>query len=292
MTFDMDRPGIQKISYDCLLRLQSVYGSLKRAEKKAADYLLAQPESFAQDSIVEVAAKAGCSEATLVRLGQRLDYNGYAEMKAAVLSNAEDRVCLYENIQPEDSGIAVLHKVFQSSVQSILDTRKLLDAEAYQRAVDVLRQAKKIQFLGIGDASIVALAGYHKFFRLGIDARYSDDYDMNLMIAAQLTRADAIVVISHSGNTETTLRVLKCAKEVGATSICITNSPMSPIGKQADILLLTAAFGHQMMGEAMTKRIPSLCIVESLYMNTLMQISQQQAEILEISTRALMHNKI
>lgn len=293
MPIDMESPSISKISYTCLLRLQSVYDSLKSAEKKAADYLLAQPESFATDSIVEVAAKAGCSEATLVRLGHRLDFNGYAELKAAVLADVEDETAwLYQGIHPEDDAVSVMKKVFDSSTQSIEDTFKLIDTDAYIKAVDVLRHAKKIQFVGVGDAAVVAEAGHHKFFRLGLNVNYSRDYDMSLMIASQMEPGDVVIAISHSGRTETTLKTLRCAKDHGATILSVTNAPFSPIGKHADILLLTAAFGQKMMGEAMTKRIPSLCIIESLYINVLHKISAGQTEALERASEALLKNKL
>lgn len=292
MKFDTTQPSIQKISYTCLLRLQSVYDSLKTAEKKAADYLLAEPESFARDSIIEVAANAGCSEATLVRLGQRLDFNGYAELKAAVLKDSAEPVCLYEGIELEDSPVTVMQKVFHSSMQSIEDTLKLMDSQAYERAVEVLLQAEKIQFLGVGDAAMVASAGYHKFFRLGMNVYYSQDFDMGLMTASQLGPKGVLIAVSHSGNTKSTLQTLKCAKERGATIISVTNAPLSSIGKNADILLLTAAFSHQMMGEAMIKRIPSLCIIESLYINAMMKITPERTKVFEDCTQALMINKV
>lgn len=293
MNIDMSSPQIKKISYLCLLRIQSVYDSLKSAERKAVDYLLAEPDSFAKDSIVEVAAKAGCSEATLVRLGYRLAFDGYSELKAAILKEdvQEDLHCLYEGIEEQDSAVTVMQKVMKSSIQSLEDTVSLIDSQEYEKAVEAILSAGRLQFAGIGDASVVAMSAYYKFFRLGMNVYFSQDYDIGLMMASQLAKGDAFVAVSHSGDTKTTLNMLRCAKERGATTIVVTNCPFSPIGKQGDILLSTAVFGENMIGESMAKRIPSFCLMESLYINALTRITDEQRKMLEGRDHALLINK-
>ena len=47
--------------------------------------------------------------------------------------------------------------------------------------------------------------------------------------------------------------VVKRAQDAGATVIAITNFPVSPIAKHADILLLTAAFSQHHTGEVISK---------------------------------------
>lgn len=293
MTVDLSDPNIQKISYPCLLRIQSVYDSLKSAERKAVDFLLLDPVFFSKKSIGEVAARAGCSEATLVRLGNRLGFEGYSELKSSILKeNTQEKLeCLYEGIEEGDDAPAVMEKVMRSSIQAVEDTVSLIDSQAYQNAVDALLSAGKLQFAGTGDAAVVAMSGYHKFFRLGWDVYFSQDYDMTLMMAAQLRQGDVFLAISHSGATKTTLTPLRCAKERGATTISITNSPFSPIGKQSDIVLTTAAFGENMIGERMAKRIPAFCLIESLYINALVFTDAKRRVELEDRDRALLLNK-
>ena len=71
----------------------------------------------------------------------------------------------------------------------------------------------------------------------------------------------------------------------------MTNYPFSPIGKQADILLTTAVFGENMIGESMAKRIPSFCLMESLYINALTHIDSGQRAQLKQRNQALTVNK-
>jgi len=72
--------NIHRIPHNCALKLQAVYGKLKTAEKKAADFILQNPDAIFGLSIVEFAERAGCSEATIVRLSKRIGYEGYPEL--------------------------------------------------------------------------------------------------------------------------------------------------------------------------------------------------------------------
>ena len=180
MTVDLSDPQIQKITYQCLLRIQSVYDSLKSAERRAVDFLMTDPEFLAKNSIVEVAVRAGCSEATLVRLSYRMGFGSYSDLKAAVLKEdaTENLECLYEGIEEHDDAPTVMGKVMRSSIQAIEDTVSLIDPQAYQRAVDAILAAGRLQFAGIGDAGVVAMSGYYKIFRLGMNVYFSQDDDL------------------------------------------------------------------------------------------------------------------
>ena len=84
----------------------------------------------------------------------------------------------------------------------------------------------------------------------------------------------------------------KYAKFRGATILVITNYPLSPIAKMADIVLLTATFIPNMFGEIMTKRIPELCLLETLYVNTVMRSGREACDSLSNATKAISINKL
>lgn len=280
------------ISHKCLVKINAVYKSLKSAEMKAIDYLLTHPMEFANNTIVDLAAEAGCSEATIVRVARKLGFSGYVELKGALLRTKNDRDVLYEEISSDDSEIDVVRKVFQTSIQAISDTLNIIDISQYELAVKALRNAGKILFVGAGDASTVAMTGCYKFSRVGINSIFSQDYDIQLISASQLKKGDVVVAISHSGRTKTVIDVVRTAKNEGATIISITNFPMSTLSKLSGISLITAAYVKNLIGEIMTKRIPALCIIESLYISLVRQMDINNATIMEKSNEILTINKI
>jgi RpiR family transcriptional regulator, carbohydrate utilization regulator len=289
----MNENHLEKIPHNCLLKIKAVYDSLKTAEKKAVDFLLEYPEEIADLTIVDFAERAGCSEATIVRLSKRLGYEGFPELKADFSSyDAPGDDFEYEGISKDDDYPTVVKKVFEASINALKDTIEIMDQEEYEKAVTALLGARKILWCGLGDAALVAMEAYQRFIRIGENALVSQDPDLELIMSSQLERSDVLVAISHSGKSKPVLDSIKVAKKAGATIIAITNFPISPIAKNADIVLLTAAFSTQpTTGEVVSKRVAELCIIESLYTNYLMKKGKPTHERLRMSDEVVSINK-
>ena len=266
--FAMDRQKLALIPRGCLIRVKSLYHMLKTAERKAADHLLDHPEGISELSIVDYAAAAGCSEATIVRLSKKLGYQGFPELKADFGSNAgQENHYDYQGIRSTDEPPAVVDKVFEANVQALKDTQGVLDMDQYRRALEALLGASRILFCGLGDAALVAMEAYQRFIRIGQSCMVSEDPDVQLIQAAHLGKGDVVMAFSHSGRSLTVVNTVKQARAAGAVAIGVTNFPVSPLGKNADIVLQTAAFSTRVTGEVVSKRVTQLCIVESLYIN-------------------------
>ncbi len=293
MPIKMSERSMELIPHSCLVKLQAIYDSLKTAEKKAADLLLEKPEFFSAATIVEAAEAAGCSEATLVRLARKLGYGGYPELKAHLTRKKDENpTVLYAGITDDDDYDSVTEKVFQASIQALKDTLNIIHKTEYKKAVEAIAGAGRIVLCGVGDAANVAFSGFQKFIRVGAVVHASADPDIQLIAASHLSRGDVILAISHSGKTKSVVDVVKYSKVTGATVICITNYPVSPLAKNSDIVLLTAAFTEHVKGEVMSKRVAELCLLESLFVNVLLKKKDQFIDGLQRSNNALEVNKI
>lgn len=283
----------RKIPHILLVRLEALYDTLKSAEKKAADLLIKDTEYFINSTIVETAKKAGCSEATLVRLARKLGFKGYSELKDYLLESSKDNpIELYEGITERDSVKDIIYKIFESSIQTLKDTLNFINIEDYIRAVDYISNANKILFIGVGDAYPVALSGCQRFLRIGFTAYASADFDTQLIYTTHLITNDVVIAISHSGKTKTIVDVVKYAKNLGIKIISVTNFPLSPLAKHSDIVLLTAAFTGQLGKEVIPKRIAEMCIIESLFINVLLKKRDVFTSALERSNSAVSINKL
>jgi DNA-binding MurR/RpiR family transcriptional regulator len=276
------------------IRIQSVYDTLKTAERKAADYILGYPEDFVNGSISESARGSDASEATFVRLSRKLGYPGFPELKAAagLTGEGEPDSEIGLSMDNEQNPAEVMRRIFESSVVSLQDTVKIIDPEAYAQAVDAMESAGKMVFAGTGDAFAVAYAGYLRFARSGFDASCPMDFDLQIISVSQLKPGDLLIVVSYSGRTKTMLELAKTAKSIGVTVLLITNFPLSPLAKQSDIVLCAAAFAPITSGEVMSKRIPEMCIMESLYTNALIRNSKKYGKPLKVSEIMLAINKL
>lgn len=289
----MNERHVEDIPRGCLVRIRSVYDTVKSAERRAIDFVLQNPREVAGLTIVGFAARAGCSQATVVRVAKRLGYRGYPELREDFAEHGQSgKITEYGGVRRSDDCATVVRKVFEASQAALRDTLNLVDPALYERAVDALVAADRILLCGVGDANLVALEAYQRFVRIGENCQVSEDPDLQLIMASHLGERDVVVAISHSGRSRTVLDVIREARAAGATVIAITNFPVSPIAKHADIVLLTAAFQQHHTGEVISKRISELCIVEGLYINFLKKKGQPALRRLKQSNHAVRVHKL
>jgi RpiR family transcriptional regulator, carbohydrate utilization regulator len=292
--YDKDElPDLENIPYKCALSIRAVYDNLKTAEKKAVNYIISNPSLIADLTIEECAKKAGCSEATIVRLSKRLGYRGFPQLKKDFAENKIGNDYLgYEEIEKDDDPFIVFKKVFESSISAINDTSSIIDKLEFKKALDALLHAKKIMFCGVGDAALVAMEAYQRFTRIGMHCLTHTDPDLQLVQTLQLEKGDVLIAISYSGRSKTVVGTVKNAKASGAVIITLTNYPVSPLTKKSDIILQTAAFSRYSTGEIISKRITQLLIIESLYINFILSKGPSAIDTLKKSNEIIMNNKL
>jgi DNA-binding MurR/RpiR family transcriptional regulator len=280
----------ERIPHRCLLKLKGLHHSLKSAERKGADFLLAHPDEVAGLGVVEFADRAGCSEATVVRLARKLGYAGFPELKRDFAEF--EPLMTYRDIASGDAPEAVARKVFANSVQALTDTLETLDWTEYTRAVEALRRARRLAFFGLGNAAVVAREVYHKFLRIGVPCFTAEDPDLQLIIVnTQLARGDVLTAISHTGESKPVLAAARQARARGIVVLGLTNFPRSTLARLADLVLLTAVFQEHVNGEIGSKRLAQLAVLESLYVNYLVREGPRLRRDLARVNQALGANK-
>ncbi|CDQ38184.1 MULTISPECIES: MurR/RpiR family transcriptional regulator [Virgibacillus] len=253
-----------------LARIRSHYGKFSDKEKRIADYILQHPQDIIHHTINQVAEDLEVAESTVFRFCQRIGFKGYQALKIALAAEIVTPMKdIHEKISDGDNIATVGEKVFRSNIKTLEDTLQIIDVHAMDRAVQTLVQANKVEFFGIGGSAIVSLDAYHKFIRSGIHVNSNFDAHMQLMSASQLSSADVAVLISHSGSTKDMMDLLHVLKEKQVTTIAITNFAKSPLTKEADILLYTAAEETEFRSEALSSRIAELSLIDVLYTNVM-----------------------
>ena len=282
--------NIELLPHALFVKIKAVYGSLKSAERRVADLMLKNFDNVRGLNISEVSDLAGCSEATVFRFSKRLGYENFVEFKKDCLQEATSNNVL--NIfSANESPLSILKKTVDISIQSLQDTLVMLDEKQFCMACGVLKNANRIVSFGIGDAAFVAESLYSKLLRINKETYTSVDIDFIDVICSHLEEGDALVCFSHSGASKKVIQVAKLAQKRGATVIAITNYPLSQLAKVADIALFTASFAESVEGEIISKRLPELCIAESLFVSILMD-NQKYEDALKQSVRSVEHNKI
>ncbi len=257
---------------DVLSTVRQSLPRLSSSEARVAEAIIADPTIVVDLTITDLAHLCGTSLSTVARFCQTLGYTGYREFRMEVASALSreaaerDRFGLADaDISPDDSAADVVAKIAFHEVLAIEQTAQGLDVEVFDRVVDAIAGATHVDLYGFGASGLTAQDLQQKLARIGISAFCSVDVHLALVSAALRRPGDVAIGISHSGLTSETIHALGVAREAGATTVAITNSPESPITDVADAVLTTQARESLYRMGAMSSRIAQLALVDFLF---------------------------
>ncbi len=276
------------------LKIKSYLNSLRPAERKVADYILAHARDTMHLSITRLAQKAQVSEGTIVKFCQRLGFRGYQDLKISLAKGSESKEeeHIYGQIQMEDDLQLITEKLFQIYHHSLKSTCQLLLEAPLQEAVDLIKKSRRIYLFGYGASSIVALDGEMKFQRINIWAQAFTDNHSQKTAAALLTPEDLVIAISDSGRTRELYRVLEVVKDVGAPIIAITSNQGSPITTLAQITLLVSSQETSFRGSAIASRIAQMTVMDLLFLGTATGSNNKTLEALKKTRLVMQESKM
>jgi RpiR family transcriptional regulator, carbohydrate utilization regulator len=176
----------------------------------------------------------------------------------------EPNPCIAADIESGNDLAAIKSKVFFASSQALRDTIEGLDDLQLERAVHALSEAKRVVVYGVGEDNPVAIDAYQKFLEAGKVAIALSDGVLIAISSLVLSKDDVVLGISHSGDSRDINDAFDRAKASGATTICITASPISPITQVSDICLFAAARQPTFGSSTRSSRIAQLAIVDTI----------------------------
>lgn len=247
-----------------LEKISSDMADFSKSEKKVAEVILANPQSAIHSSIATLAKLANVSEPTVNRFCRRLDTKGYPDFKlhlAQSLANGTPYV--NRHVDEFDSPSEYTNKIFESTMASLEVARQSIDIAMVNRVVDLLTQARKISFFGLGASSSVAHDAVNKFFRFNVPVIYFEDILMQRMSCMNSSEGDVVIFISHTGRTKSLVDVAHIARSNDATVIGITSAD-TPLARECNYVLSLAVPEDTDLYMPMASRIAQLTLIDVL----------------------------
>ncbi|MEP7705852.1 MurR/RpiR family transcriptional regulator [Paraglaciecola sp. 25GB23A] len=238
--------------------------AFSKSERKVAEVILANPQTAIHSSIATLAKMADVSEPTVNRFCRRLDTKGYPDFKlhlAQSLANGTPYV--NRHVEEHDGPEEYTKKIFESTMASLEVARQSVDIPTINRVVDLLTQAQKISFFGLGASASVAHDALNKFFRFNVPIIYFEDILMQRMSCMNCTEDDVVVLISHTGRTKSLVEIAQIARSNDATVVGITSKD-SPLGKECNLVLSLDVPEDTDMYMPMASRIAQLTLIDIL----------------------------
>ena len=266
MAFPSEPPDVADAPL--LVRLRGIRPSLTPAEERVASKVLADARGASDLTITELAQAASTSETTVLRFCKRLGLKGYPQLRLSLAAESamprEQRMA-GSDISAGDSIDDIIAKVAAVDSSAVEETAQQLDRVALKSAADAVARSTRVDIYGIGASAIVGTDLQQKLHRIGVVSFAWNDPHIALTSATLLTRQDVAIGISHSGATTETIESLSVARRRGATTVALTNFPLSPLAAAADIVLTTAARETSLRSGATASRIAALTVVDCLY---------------------------
>jgi len=243
-------------------RVQHLQAELSPAEQRVAQLVIEHPRKVLSEPIAEIAKLADVSQPTVIRFCRSLGFSGLADFKLKFAGSLTGTIPVrHSQVRMTDSTHDLSAKVIDNTVSAILRFRDQLDVNSIDRAIDILRKAKRVEFYAMGNSRVVALDGQHKFFRFRIPTSSYGDSHLFALAAELLGPGDVVIAISTTGQLPELLDAVDVARNAGADVIAITSSK-SALARKASVCLSVDHSEDSTTFLSMISRILQLLLID------------------------------
>jgi DNA-binding MurR/RpiR family transcriptional regulator len=239
---------------------------LTPAERKVARVLLADYPVRGLEPVAKLAAEAGVSAPTVIRLVTKLDFGSYADFQQSLKSEVSARLSsplslytepMYSGDGSESDAVSRSEQVLCGGISSSF--ARLPRAE-FDQAVKLLADPRRgVTLIGGRFSSMLAeyLAAHLRILRSNV--RVVTAFD-RVSAMLDVGRGDVLVAFDYRRYQHDTVRLSLIAKQQGATLIAFTDPYLSPLAAHADVILTTSVASPSPF-DALT---PAVALVETV----------------------------
>ena len=258
---------------------------MSKTEKKIADYIMHNPSNRVPLTITELSNATGASEATIVRFAKKIGCDGYQQLK--IMLAKEEHHIVNKSIEEEDNFVQIYSKISDDIYTTLIKTKEVNTNEIYEKAYELISQAKQIYVVGFGNSYAVCVDIVHKLLRLGYNAMAISDSHIQVIAACNAHKDSLILAVSHSGYTKDIVEMANIAISGGAKLLTITSDAKSPLAKISDVALISVSdeVNYRLLG--LTSRYVQLAIIDTLYTYIAMKNEDSQKNIEKIEDLVL-----
>ena len=274
-------------------RLRIEGPTLPGALARIAETILADPETAAQASIVDLAELTGTSTATVTRFSRTLGFKGYANLRVAIATEtgrqeqARWETDISGDIAPDDALDGVLKIITAADTRAIQSTAAGLDMADVEKVAAAIATAGRVEIFGLGSSGTAGREMAFRLERIRVPVWYRSDTHSALTNAALLGPGDVAIGLSHSGRTREVIEMLAEAADHGALTVAVTSFGRSPLAESADVVFTTAVHETTFRVAALSALHSLLLVLDLIYVAVAQRTYERTAEAFEVTGRAV-----
>ena len=225
---------MERSSNELLNIIQENFEGFSKGQKLLANYIMENYDKAVFLTAAKLGETVGVSESTVVRFASQLGYKGYPGFQKALEELVRNRLNSIQRMEVAYGRIGqgeIIETVLQADIDKIRLTMNQVDKAAFQQAVDMIKNARKVYIVGI--RSCAPLAEFLGFYlNLIVENACVVSTNSASEIFEQIIRIneeDLIIGISFPRYSMRTLKALEFASNRQAKVITLTDSVHSPM---------------------------------------------------------------
>jgi DNA-binding MurR/RpiR family transcriptional regulator len=229
---------------DVISSLRERYDELTDSQKRIAETIVEDPQFVAFATVDKFAARLNVSASTIVRFAYRLGLAGYPELQEQV------RELVLGNLGPANGGAVTDHlgdgvvaESLSHDLVLLSRTIERLRRDDLEKAVQWIVDAERVRVVGGVTAFSAAYYTAVTLERVRDRIALLDGGAVPAGPLIEMEEGDVLLAYSFAPYARSTQYVMSAAKERGARVIVVTDSPVSPFRKSADIMVNAAVSG-------------------------------------------------
>lgn len=227
----------QEINIEELIKER--FDRLTPSQVRLAKHFLEHPHDMVLKSSSKVAQEVGTSESTVVRFCMALGFDGYADLQHRLRESMLGKIRPSQRLEAMNNVLGDYYASFSLDLDNVIKTRDSNSPERLDAAVEMILKAERVFSVGFRPSYVAALffAMILGQIRPGVtDIDAGRGRDINHLF--DLCGNDLVIGFSFPRYSSKILEVIKISKFSGSKIIAVTNSPVSPIGREADLTLI------------------------------------------------------
>ena len=231
------------MNYDILTILKEKESTFSKGQKRIALFITESYEKAALMTANRLGKTVGVSESTVVRFAVDLGFDGYPSMQKSMQKMVLNRLTSIQRIEVANTRLGdqdVISTVIHADIEKLRQTSDTVDRRVFNEAVNAILKAKRVYILGVRSVAPLAnFLGYYlnyKFNNVHVISGYSTAEMFEKIVGVYAN--DVVVAFSFPRYSASTTRGAQYCRSTGATVIGITDSDLSPLGRNSDHVLI------------------------------------------------------
>ena len=240
-----------------------------KSDKILIEYIKNNIEDVFYKRISQIAKESNIGEPTITRFSKKMGFSGLQDFKVTlaqeISSLSKNRNIINSNIENDEPVIDTAKKLLTTNINTLESTVDIINGAEIHKSAQLIINAKRIYFIGIGYSGIIAQDSNYKFMRIGLNCLSFDSSHTMIMMASIMEKGDLVIAISHSGETEEIIKTVEMAKQNGVDIIAITKKKESSLKSISDIHLEYISEETLLETGSISSKLAQIFLIDLIY---------------------------